>query len=54
MFHWARTTALENHQDSMLLDIATALVPINSTVWKTAQQLIVRNRSSIVRGKGST
>jgi hypothetical protein len=37
MFHRTRTTGLENQQDSMLPDIATALVPINSTAWKTAQ-----------------
>jgi hypothetical protein len=39
MFHWTITTGLENPQDSMLPDIATALVPINSTAWKTAQHL---------------
>jgi hypothetical protein len=37
MFHWARTTGLENPQDSMLSDMATALVPITATAWKTAQ-----------------
>jgi hypothetical protein len=37
MFYRTRTTGLENLQDSMLPDIATALVPINSTAWKTAQ-----------------
>jgi hypothetical protein len=37
MFHCARTTALEDLKDSMRSDIATALVPINSTAWKTAQ-----------------
>jgi hypothetical protein len=37
MFHWTRTTGLENPQDSMLSDMATALVPITATAWKTAQ-----------------
>jgi hypothetical protein len=37
MFHQTRTTGLENPQDSMLPEIETALVPINSTAWKTAQ-----------------
>jgi hypothetical protein len=37
MFHWTRTTGLENSQDSILSEIKTALVPINSTAWKTAQ-----------------
>jgi hypothetical protein len=54
MFHWIRTTGLENPQDSILSEIETALVPITAAAWKAAQQLIVRNRSSIVRGKGST
>jgi hypothetical protein len=37
MFHWTRTTGLENQQDSILPEIETALVPINSTAWETAQ-----------------
>jgi hypothetical protein len=37
MFHWIRTTGLENPQDSILSEIKTALVPINATAWKTAQ-----------------
>jgi hypothetical protein len=37
MFHWARTTVLEDPQDSILSDIATALVPITATAWQTAQ-----------------
>jgi hypothetical protein len=37
MFHWTRTTALEDLKDSMQLDIATALVPITAAAWKTAQ-----------------
>jgi hypothetical protein len=37
MFHWTRTTGLENPQDSILSDIATALVPITTAAWKTAQ-----------------
>jgi hypothetical protein len=37
MFHQTRTTGLENPQDSILSEIKTALVPINSTAWKTAQ-----------------
>jgi hypothetical protein len=40
MFHRTRTTALEDLKDSMRSDIATALVPINSTAWKTAQHLV--------------
>jgi hypothetical protein len=37
MFHWTRTTGLENQQDSILPEIEIDLVPINSTAWKTAQ-----------------
>jgi hypothetical protein len=37
MFHRTRTAALEDPQDSILPDIATALVPITTTVWKAAQ-----------------
>jgi hypothetical protein len=37
MFHWTRTTGLESPQDSIFPEIETALVPINSTAWKTAQ-----------------
>jgi hypothetical protein len=37
MLHRTRTTGLEDPQDSMLPDIATALVPITTTAWKTAQ-----------------
>jgi predicted ATPase len=42
MFHQTRTTALEDPQNSMLPDIATALVPITTTAWKTAQRLFKR------------
>jgi hypothetical protein len=37
MFPQTRTTALEDLQDSILPDIETALVPITTTAWKTAQ-----------------
>ena len=37
MFHLTPTTALEDPQDSMLPDISTALVPITTAAWKTAQ-----------------
>jgi hypothetical protein len=37
MFHQTRTTALEDLKDSMLPNIATALVPITTVAWKTAQ-----------------
>jgi hypothetical protein len=37
MFHWTRTTGLENPQDSILFGTATALVPITTAAWKTAQ-----------------
>jgi hypothetical protein len=37
MFHQTRTTGLENPQDSILPEIATALVPITATAWKAAQ-----------------
>jgi hypothetical protein len=37
MFHRTRTTGLENPQDSMLSDIATALVSITTAAWKAAQ-----------------
>jgi hypothetical protein len=37
MFHQTRTTGLENPQDSIMSDIATALVPITAAAWKTAQ-----------------
>jgi hypothetical protein len=37
MFHQARTTGLEDPQDSMLPDIAIALVPITTAAWKAAQ-----------------
>jgi hypothetical protein len=37
MIHQTPPTGLENPQDSMLPEIETALVPINSTAWKTAQ-----------------
>jgi hypothetical protein len=36
------TTELEDSQDSMLPDIATALVPITTTAWKAAQRLFNR------------
>ena len=37
MIHPTSTTALEDPQDSMLPDISTALVPITTAAWKTAQ-----------------
>jgi hypothetical protein len=37
MFHWTPTTALEDQQDSILFDTATALVPNTAAAWKTAQ-----------------
>jgi hypothetical protein len=37
MFYRTRTTALEDLQDSILSEIKTALVPITTTAWKTAQ-----------------
>jgi hypothetical protein len=37
MFHWTITTGLENLQDSILLEIETALVPITATAWEAAQ-----------------
>jgi hypothetical protein len=37
MLHQTRTTGLENPQDSILSDVATALVPITTTAWKAAQ-----------------
>jgi hypothetical protein len=37
MIHQTRTTALEDPRDSMLPDIAAALVPITATAWKAAQ-----------------
>jgi hypothetical protein len=37
MLHQTRTTGLENQQDSILSEIATALVPITATAWKAAQ-----------------
>jgi hypothetical protein len=37
MIHPTPTTELEDQQDSMLPDISTALVPIHSIAWKTAQ-----------------
>jgi hypothetical protein len=37
MFHQTRTTGFENHQDSILPKIETALVPIYSTAWEAAQ-----------------
>jgi hypothetical protein len=45
MFHQTRTTGLENHQDSMLPEIETALVPIYSTAWEAAQLRIMGPRS---------
>jgi hypothetical protein len=45
MFHWTRTTGLENSQDSILSEIETALVPITATAWKTAQLLIKRRHA---------
>jgi hypothetical protein len=38
MFYRTRTTALEDLQDSILSEIKTALVPITTTAWKTAQR----------------
>ena len=37
MIHPTPTTELEGQQDSMLPEIETALVPIHSMAWKTAQ-----------------
>ena len=37
MFHWTRTTVLENPPDSILSNNAIALVPITATAWKAAQ-----------------
>jgi hypothetical protein len=37
MIHPTPTTELEAQQDSILPDIETALVPITTTAWKTAQ-----------------
>jgi hypothetical protein len=37
MFRRARTTELEDLQDSILSDIAIALVSITATAWKAAQ-----------------
>ena len=37
MIHATPTTELEGPQDSMLPDIAIALVPITTAAWKTAQ-----------------
>jgi hypothetical protein len=37
MFYRARTTALEDPRDSILSDIATALVPITAAASETAQ-----------------
>jgi hypothetical protein len=37
MFHRTRTTALEDPQDSILSEIATALVPITAAAWQAAQ-----------------
>ncbi len=37
MLNWTKTTGLENQQDSILSDMATALVPITTAAWKTAQ-----------------
>jgi hypothetical protein len=39
MFYRTRTTGLENPQDSILPEIETALVPITTAAWKTAQRL---------------
>jgi hypothetical protein len=36
------TTELEDQQYSILPDTATALVPIHSMAWKTAQRLFNR------------
>jgi hypothetical protein len=37
MIHQTPPTGLENLQDSILLEIETALVPITATAWKAAQ-----------------
>jgi hypothetical protein len=37
MIHQTPPTGLENPQDSILSDIATALVPITAAAWETAQ-----------------
>ena len=42
MFHRTRTTALEDLKDSIWPNIATALVPITTVAWKTAQRLFNR------------
>jgi hypothetical protein len=42
MIHQTPTTELEDQQDSMLSDIGTALVPIHSIAWQTAQRLFNR------------
>jgi hypothetical protein len=42
MFHWTRTTVLENPPDSILSNNAIALVPITATAWKAAQRLFNR------------
>jgi hypothetical protein len=39
MIHPTPTTELEDQQDSILPDIETALVPMTTTAWKTAQRL---------------
>jgi hypothetical protein len=37
MIHQTPPTGLENLQDSILLEIEAALVPITATAWKAAQ-----------------
>jgi len=44
LIHPTPTTELEGQQDSILPAIATALVTITATAWKTAQRL--NNRRS--------
>jgi hypothetical protein len=39
LIHPTPTTELEDQQDSILPDIETALVPMTTTAWKTAQRL---------------
>jgi len=42
LIHPTPTTELEDQQDSILPDIETALVPMTTTAWKTAQRLFNR------------
>jgi len=42
MIHPTPATELEDLQGSLLSDSATALVPMTTTAWKTAQRLFNR------------